>query len=56
VIAAARARKLRVIATGRKANGAEGIRLVDAAIDGFAQKLVVEHRGRKAHHRAAAGR
>jgi UDP-N-acetylmuramoyl-L-alanyl-D-glutamate--2,6-diaminopimelate ligase len=47
VIAAARARKLRVIATGRKANGAEGIRLVDAAIDGFAQKLVVEHRGRR---------
>jgi UDP-N-acetylmuramoyl-L-alanyl-D-glutamate--2,6-diaminopimelate ligase len=47
VIAAARARKLRIIATGRKADGADGIRLVDAAIDGFAQKLVIEHRVRR---------
>jgi UDP-N-acetylmuramoyl-L-alanyl-D-glutamate--2,6-diaminopimelate ligase len=47
VIEAARARKLRIIAIGRKADGTEGIRLADAAIDGFAQKLVVEHRGRK---------
>jgi UDP-N-acetylmuramoyl-L-alanyl-D-glutamate--2,6-diaminopimelate ligase len=47
VIDAARSRKLRIIATGRKADGGEGIRLVDAAIDGFAQKLVIEHRGRK---------
>ena len=47
VIDAARARKLRIIAVGRKADGAgEGIRLVDAAIDGFAQKLALEHRGR----------
>jgi len=47
VIAAALARKLRLIATGRKADGAEDIRLVDAVIDGFAQKLVIEHRGRR---------
>src|SRR6187549_1800809 len=47
VIDAARARKLRIIATGRKADGADRIRLVDAAIDGFAQKLVIEHRTRK---------
>lgn len=47
VIDAARARKLRIIAIGRKADGGEGIRLVDAAIDGFAQKLVIEHRGRR---------
>ncbi len=47
VIAAARARKLRIIATGRKADGDAGIRLVDAAIDGFAQKLAIEHRGRR---------
>jgi UDP-N-acetylmuramoyl-L-alanyl-D-glutamate--2,6-diaminopimelate ligase len=47
VVDAARARKLRIIAIGRKADGGDGIRLVDAAIDGFAQKLLVEHRGRK---------
>ena len=48
VIDAARARKLRIIAVGRKADGAgEGIRLVDAVVDGFAQKLTLEHRGRK---------
>jgi UDP-N-acetylmuramoyl-L-alanyl-D-glutamate--2,6-diaminopimelate ligase len=47
VIDAARSRKLRIVATGRKADGADGIRLVDAAIDGFAQKLVIEHRTRK---------
>src|SRR2546423_3780367 len=47
VIDAARARKLRVIAVGRKADGNEGIRLVEAEIDGFAQKLALEHRGRK---------
>ena len=57
VIDAARARDLRIIAVGRKADGAgEGIRLVDAAIDGFAQKLALEHRGRKHHDPAAAGR
>ncbi|VIO77841.1 UDP-N-acetylmuramoyl-L-alanyl-D-glutamate--2, 6-diaminopimelate ligase [Bradyrhizobium ivorense] len=46
VIAAARARGLRIIAVGRNADGGEGIRLADAAIEGFAQKLVLEHRGR----------
>jgi UDP-N-acetylmuramoyl-L-alanyl-D-glutamate--2,6-diaminopimelate ligase len=46
VIDAARARKLRILAVGRHGDGAgEGIRLVGAEIDGFAQKLIVEHRG-----------
>ena len=45
---AARARGLRIIAVGRKGDGAdEGIRLVAADIDGFAQKLNLEHRGLK---------
>jgi UDP-N-acetylmuramoyl-L-alanyl-D-glutamate--2,6-diaminopimelate ligase len=48
VIAAARARKLRIIAVGRGGDGAgEGIRLVDVAIDGFAQNMTLEHRGRR---------
>ena len=47
VIEAARSRKLRIIAIGRKADGAEAIRLVEADIEGFAQKLVIEHRGRR---------
>ena len=48
VIDAALARALRIIAVGRNADGAgEGIRLVDASVDGFAQKLALEHRGRK---------
>jgi UDP-N-acetylmuramoyl-L-alanyl-D-glutamate--2,6-diaminopimelate ligase len=47
VLDAARARKLRIIAIGRKADGADGIRLVEARIEGFAQKLVIEHRSRK---------
>jgi UDP-N-acetylmuramoyl-L-alanyl-D-glutamate--2,6-diaminopimelate ligase len=47
VIGAACGRKLRVIAIGRAADGNEGIRLVDATIDGFAQKLALEHRGRR---------
>ena len=42
VIAAARARKLDVITVGR---GGEGIRLVDAVIDGFGQKMTIEHNG-----------
>jgi UDP-N-acetylmuramoyl-L-alanyl-D-glutamate--2,6-diaminopimelate ligase len=46
VIDAARARKLRVIAVGRMADGAEGIRLVGADIEGFAQQLTLEHSGR----------
>jgi UDP-N-acetylmuramoyl-L-alanyl-D-glutamate--2,6-diaminopimelate ligase len=47
VISAARAKGLRIVAVGRKGNGTgEGIRLVAAEIDGFAQKLEVEHLGR----------
>jgi UDP-N-acetylmuramoyl-L-alanyl-D-glutamate--2,6-diaminopimelate ligase len=46
VIEAAHGRKLRILAVGRNGDGAgEGIRLVEAEIDGFAQKLMVEHRG-----------
>ncbi|MFL6839908.1 MAG: UDP-N-acetylmuramoyl-L-alanyl-D-glutamate--2,6-diaminopimelate ligase, partial [Bradyrhizobium sp.] len=48
VIDAAGSRNLRIIPVGRKADGTgEGIRLVGADIEGFAQKLVLEHRGRK---------
>jgi UDP-N-acetylmuramoyl-L-alanyl-D-glutamate--2,6-diaminopimelate ligase len=46
VIDAVRARKLRIIAVGRNGDGAgEGIRLVEVAIDGFAQRLTLAHRG-----------
>src|ERR1700731_1672913 len=45
VIEAARARKLRIVAVGRNGNGAgEGIRLVEAEVDGFAPRLTLEHR------------
>jgi UDP-N-acetylmuramoyl-L-alanyl-D-glutamate--2,6-diaminopimelate ligase len=48
VIDAARARGLRIITVGRNGDGGgEGIRLVGAEIDGFAQKLNLEHRGLK---------
>jgi UDP-N-acetylmuramoyl-L-alanyl-D-glutamate--2,6-diaminopimelate ligase len=48
VIQAARMRALRIISVGTRGDGAgEGIRLVEAGIDGFAQKLVLEHRGKK---------
>src|SRR6267378_24036 len=48
VIDAARARNLRIVTVGRKAEGAgEGIGLVEADIDGFAQELTLEHRGRQ---------
>jgi len=48
VIAAARARALRLITVGVDGDGAgEGIRLVDVEVDGFAQKLTLEHRGRR---------
>jgi UDP-N-acetylmuramoyl-L-alanyl-D-glutamate--2,6-diaminopimelate ligase len=48
VIDAARARKLRILAVGRKGDGSgEGIRLLEAEIDGFAQKLTLEHRGER---------
>jgi UDP-N-acetylmuramoyl-L-alanyl-D-glutamate--2,6-diaminopimelate ligase len=47
-IDAARERRLRIIAVGAKGDGiGEGIRLVDAEIDGFAQKLTLEHRGHR---------
>jgi UDP-N-acetylmuramoyl-L-alanyl-D-glutamate--2,6-diaminopimelate ligase len=48
VVDAARARGLRIVAVGRKGNGAgEGIGLIEARIDGFAQNLTLEHRGRR---------
>ncbi|WP_213769606.1 UDP-N-acetylmuramoyl-L-alanyl-D-glutamate--2,6-diaminopimelate ligase [Bradyrhizobium sp. dw_78] len=48
VIGAARARGLRIITVGSRGDGAgEGIRLAGAAIDGLAQKLSLEHRGRR---------
>jgi len=43
VVAAARARGLRLLTVGR--NG-DGIRLIDTAVDGFAQRLTVTHGGR----------
>ena len=47
VIEAAYSRGLRIIAVGRESDGAgEGIRLTDASIEGFAQRLTFEHRGR----------
>ena len=53
VVAAAKARGLKLITVGSRG---EGIRLADAAIDGFTQKLTVEHAGKSLLHRAAAGR
>jgi UDP-N-acetylmuramoyl-L-alanyl-D-glutamate--2,6-diaminopimelate ligase len=48
VIDAARARRLRIVTVGRNGDGAgEGIRLVKADIDGFAQQLELEHRGKR---------
>ncbi len=44
VVAAVKARGLKLITVGRRG---EGIRLADAAIDGFAQKLAVEHAGKR---------
>lgn len=44
VIDAARIRKLRILTVGRKG---EGIKLRDAQIDGFAQKLTLEHDGKR---------
>ena len=47
VIDAARAKNLHLITVGHSGDGAgEGIRVVAAAIDGFAQKLELQHRGR----------
>jgi UDP-N-acetylmuramoyl-L-alanyl-D-glutamate--2,6-diaminopimelate ligase len=48
VIAAAREKNLRIVTVGGKGDGAgDGIRLVAADIDGFAQNLTLEHRGRR---------
>ena len=48
VIDAAGARGLRVITVGSSGDGAgEGIRLISADIEGFAQELTLEHRGRR---------
>ena len=44
VVAAARKRGLRVMTVGRKGSG---IRLVDAAIDGFGQIMTIEHEGKR---------
>lgn len=46
VIHAAQSRHLNLITVGRRGGAGEGIRLVDAVIDGFAQKLTLEHRGK----------
>ena len=46
VIDAARARGLRIITVGRNADASEGIKLTEATIEGFAQKLAIAHRGR----------
>jgi UDP-N-acetylmuramoyl-L-alanyl-D-glutamate--2,6-diaminopimelate ligase len=48
VIDAARKRGLRLLTVGVHGDGrGEGISLVEAGIDGFAQKLMLEHRGRR---------
>ncbi|WP_342739227.1 UDP-N-acetylmuramoyl-L-alanyl-D-glutamate--2,6-diaminopimelate ligase [Bradyrhizobium sp. B117] len=47
VIDAATSRGLRVLAVGRNGDGGEGIRLVDAKVEGFSQVLAIEHRGRR---------
>jgi UDP-N-acetylmuramoyl-L-alanyl-D-glutamate--2,6-diaminopimelate ligase len=46
VIHAAQSRHLALMTVGRKGSAGEGIRLVDAVIDGFAQRLTLEHRGK----------
>jgi UDP-N-acetylmuramoyl-L-alanyl-D-glutamate--2,6-diaminopimelate ligase len=48
VIDASRAKNLRIVAVGREGDGAgDGIRLLKADVDGFAQKLTLEHCGRR---------
>jgi len=48
VIDAARKRGLRLLTIGARGDGrGAGIRLVEAGIDGFAQQLTIEHRGKK---------
>ncbi|GMO98425.1 MULTISPECIES: UDP-N-acetylmuramoyl-L-alanyl-D-glutamate--2,6-diaminopimelate ligase [Bradyrhizobium] len=47
-IDAAKSRGLRVMAVGRNGDGAgEGIRLTEAVVEGFSQRLTVEHRGKR---------
>ncbi|MEA2918471.1 MAG: UDP-N-acetylmuramoyl-L-alanyl-D-glutamate--2,6-diaminopimelate ligase, partial [Bradyrhizobium sp.] len=49
VIDAARSKHLRIVSVGRNGDGdgaGEGIRLIEAEIDGFAQQLTLQHRGR----------
>ncbi|UPK37582.1 UDP-N-acetylmuramoyl-L-alanyl-D-glutamate--2,6-diaminopimelate ligase [Bradyrhizobium sp. 186] len=47
-IDAAKSHGLRVMAVGHDGDGAgEGIRLADAEVDGFSQKLALEHRGKR---------
>ena len=53
VIAAAKKRGLRLITVGRKG---DGIRAVDSAVDGFAQRLRVAHAGKDIPDPFAAGR
>lgn len=46
-IDAAKSRGLRVMAVGRHGDGAgEGIRLTEAVVEGYSQKLTLEHRGK----------
>ncbi len=48
VIDAAQGRGLRVVTVGRQGDGeGMGIRLLDVVVDGFAQQLGLEHRGRR---------
>ena len=48
VIEASRKRGLRLLTVGSDGDGSgEGIRLIEAGIDGLAQKLVLEHRSRR---------
>lgn len=47
VIEAAGARGLRLITIGRNGDPGAGIKLIDAAVEGFAQQLTVEHAGKR---------
>jgi len=48
VMEAARSHRLKLMAVGRNASGeGENIHLIDAAVDGFAQKLSIQHRGKR---------
>ncbi|WBU28711.1 UDP-N-acetylmuramoyl-L-alanyl-D-glutamate--2,6-diaminopimelate ligase [Rhodopseudomonas palustris] len=47
VIEAAGARGLRLITIGRNGDPGAGIKLIDAAVEGFAQQLTIEHAGKR---------